>query len=85
MLWAQRGLSLLSVYRTVQRAGDSNYQQMTVAVLSADQMAIEGIACVQICGSKQGPGGGGRRGEKEKQRKKDTFCVIKQISLSDSV
>lgn len=63
------GPSTLSVYRTAQRAGDSNYQQMTVAVLSAEQMAMQGIAYVQLCGSKQGLGGGGRSQVKEKHQK----------------
>lgn len=31
-----------SVYRPVQCAGDSNYQQMTVAVPNVDQMVIQG-------------------------------------------
>lgn len=72
VLWALRGPSTLSVYRSAQRAGDSNYQQMTVAVLNADQMAIEGIAYVQLCGSKRGRGGGGRSQDQEKQKKNKT-------------
>lgn len=80
VLWALRGPSALSVYRTAQRAGDSNYQQMTVAVLNADQMAIEGIAYVQLCEGKQGLGGGGRSQDKEKQKNnkriKQKLCKI---------
>lgn len=39
-----------SVYPTAQHAGDSNYQQMTVAVLNAGQMVILGITHVQLWG-----------------------------------
>lgn len=60
--WRCWDLSLvtLSVYPAVQHAGDSNYQQMTVAVLDAGQMAIPGIARVQLWG-----GGLALRGPKE--------------------
>lgn len=39
-----------SVYRTAQCAGDSNYQQMTVAVPNEGQMAIQGVMRVQLRG-----------------------------------
>lgn len=45
-----RGPSPVSVYRTAQCAGDSNYQQMTVAVPNVDQMVIQGIMyCMYGC------------------------------------
>ncbi|CAB1414417.1 unnamed protein product [Pleuronectes platessa] len=43
-----------SVYRTAQCAGDSDYQQMTVAVPNVDQMAIQGSRMYSCSG-----GGGG--------------------------
>lgn len=48
-LWC-RGSPLVtpSVYRTVQCAGDSNYQQMTVAVPNVDQMATRDVMRVQL-------------------------------------
>lgn len=79
------GPSTLSVYRTAQRAGDSNYQQMTVAVLSADQMAMQGIAYVQLRGSKQRLGGGGRSQDKEKHKKKNCKVALVMTSLSHGV
>lgn len=75
------GPSTLSVYRTAQRAGDSNYQQMTVAVLNADQMAMQGIAYVQLCGSKQRLGGGGRSQDEEKHKKNVKALVMTSLSL----
>lgn len=45
----------LSLYSTAQRAGDSYYQQVTVAVLNAGQMAIQGVVVIQL-----GEGGGNR-------------------------
>lgn len=51
-----------SVYRPVQCAGDSNYQQMTVAVPNVDQMVIQGSRKY----SHRGEGGQEKRIEKAK-------------------
>lgn len=47
--WCQDpSVVMLSLYSTAQRAGDSYYQQVTVAVLNAGQMAIQGVVFIQL-------------------------------------
>lgn len=48
--WWCQGPSVvpLSLYSAEQRAGDSYYQQVTVAVLNAGQMAIQGVVFIQL-------------------------------------